>query len=432
MSVNTPMSALRENIIRCLKTRTIAAIKGPAGVGKSEMVRSIARQLGVQLFTVIGSIADPTDISGFPTISNARLKCAFSGREHPVLEFAPRDIMVRANTYPGAIFFFDEMSSTPAAVRAGILHLITQWQAGDYNLNPDIVGFVTAYNDASEAVNGSDLGFPLSNRLTHFDWPMTADAVHEWAAEFPGYWGNPKVVSWQGAAVPEEYLARARASIAGYIRREPNAWHYLLWEQSAAAADGDKTQKKKAGKTYTAGEYPEGGALTPRSWDRVSRHLALTLVEKEHPLTCMPLIVAEIGEGAAASFQVYLNNVNLPDPETLLTDPGKFAPAGRIDVDFATVISVTAAVKANLTPERYDAAWQILERCADKNRGNQVAYEAGAVGALQLQPYLTEHGSADLTRDMKPGDKRAYLAKLMGRTTPYLQIAKAISGRPKA
>src|SRR4051812_45160236 len=101
--MNTPLANLARDIRKCLRTGTIAAVKGPAGVGKSEMVRAIARDMGAELFTLIGSLADPTDINGFPVVVRDKfLECPYnresdgSPKRLPVLQFAPRDWMVRA------------------------------------------------------------------------------------------------------------------------------------------------------------------------------------------------------------------------------------------------------------------------------------------------------------------------------------------------
>lgn len=429
MDVNTPLATLAQNIAACLRTNTIAAIRGPAGVGKSEMVRSIARELGVNLYTLIGSLADPTDINGFPVVAQGvRVQSKYTNTDHPVLEFAPRRWMVDANGGEGAIIFLDELTSAPGPVRAAMLHLLTQWEAGDFKLDPNLVGFVTAFNDADEAVNGSELGFPMVNRLTHFAFPMTHEAVREWTNQFPGYWGHPKPVRFLGREIPEDFLMRARSSISGYIQREQDAWHYRLLMKSK----GGKKDKEKSNEELSMGQHPQTGAPTPRSWDRVGRHVALAAAEGKHPLTAMARIVGEIGEGQAASFEVYLQNVSLPDPEEVIKNAESWNPSGRLDVDWATLMSVSAAIRGKLTPDRYEAGWKILASCADNGKGSKsAAYEAGAAAAMQLQPYLKMDGQCELLTSMKPQAQNNYIARILNLMGPYQQMGAVVSGRKK-
>ena len=52
--------------------------------------------------------------------------------------------------------------------------------------------------------------------------------------------------------------------------------------------------------------------------------------------------------------------MDLPDPEEVLADPGSFRLPERGDRAYAALAAVAAAVAANPTPERWTAGWQVL------------------------------------------------------------------------
>jgi hypothetical protein len=57
---------------------------------------------------------------------------------------------------------------------------------------------------------------------------------------------------------------------------------------------------------------------------------------------------------------VWLTEMDLPDPEAVLADPGSFVLPERGDRAYAALAAVAAAVAALPTPERWVAGWQVL------------------------------------------------------------------------
>lgn len=380
MAIETPIQNLADDIEACLDVGSVPYLEGPPGVGKTQLAGAIARRRGGLFIVVIGSLADPTDINGFPVVGDLDLDAKGSG--HPVLKFAPRDYLLRLNREGGTLFF-DELTCTPPAVLAALLTVICDRRCGELQLDWRKVAIIAAGNPAADAVNGQELPGPMLNRLAHYQFPVGPEAAYEWCERFPGYWDNPPVVGFGDRLVSPEALLRARSYVAGYIRRAPDRW---LDERFKPTGDGSKPKKR-------AGEIDRSSPAfcTPRSWQRVSNHLALTIDRGQHPAAALRRIVSEIGSGPALEFENYINEASLPDPEALLANPDRYEPTGRLDVDFATMMSVTAAFEANATGDRYIAAWKVIVGAvAKKSTGGGSAYEAGMAAATRLSTYFKD------------------------------------------
>jgi len=62
----------------------------------------------------------------------------------------------------------------------------------------------------------------------------------------------------------------------------------------------------------------------------------------------------------AAEFLAWLTEMDLPDPEAVLADPGSFVLPSRSDRAYAAVTAVAAVVAADPAPDRWAAGWQVL------------------------------------------------------------------------
>lgn len=91
------------------------------------------------------------------------------------------------------------------------------------------------------------------------------------------------------------------------------------------------------------------------------------------------LLAGCVGSAAALGFRSYLNTLDLPHPEELLAHPEKYKPNARGDLTMAILSSVVSAVLGNNTPERWGAAWKIMELQADKAADAAVAVCGGLV-----------------------------------------------------
>ncbi|HEX3965252.1 MAG TPA: hypothetical protein VHZ03_52840 [Trebonia sp.] len=76
------------------------------------------------------------------------------------------------------------------------------------------------------------------------------------------------------------------------------------------------------------------------------------------------LVRGAVGDGAGTEFLAWHTEMDLPDPEEVLANPGKFQLPERGDRAYAALASIAAAVATRPTPERWIAGWRVLGQCA--------------------------------------------------------------------
>jgi hypothetical protein len=115
---------------------------------------------------------------------------------------------------------------------------------------------------------------------------------------------------------------------------------------------------------------------SPRTWDMTADLLAAAKAYEADSDTERELVTGSVGQGPGFEFLNYVNELDLPDPEDLLSNPEAFTLPPRGDQQFAVFASVAAAVigtidnshKLSDADDRWMAAWRIY----------QIAAEAGA------------------------------------------------------
>lgn len=405
----TPIQDLMDDVEACFEVGRVPALIGPPGVGKTAIGAAIARKRGGDFAVLIGSQSEPTDFTGFAVINHDKFVEDSTGKKHLVLDFAPRRKIVELDK-SGGVLAHDELTSSGKSVQAVMLRGLNEREYGEFTLS-DRVDQMAMMNPADIAVNGTELDMPMIDRLCFFTFPYKNPATRfEWCANFPAYWGTPPKIGSRGKYLPDEVTARARAWVAGYLRANPNQWLDLPKPESGHLAQDNPS-------------FP-----TPRSWDFVSRHLALTIHRGQQPFECLRRIEGEIGSGSATTFLVYLREKALPDPENLLLHPEAYEPSGRVDLDFATTLSVAAAFEAKPTMQRFLACWKVLRRAIEKRANTAPSYEAGFAASRRLVPYF----KADKATPMYEGAglKASDCTKLLGEAQqialPFLKVTQKL------
>jgi len=293
---------------------------GGAGLGKSSAVREMAMAAGLPCETVIASIREPSDFAGLPIVSPL-------GES---VHFAPPSWAQRLAESGRGVLFLDEISTAPPAVQAALLRVVLERTVGDLAL-PDGVTVVAAANPPEQAADGWDLSPPLANRFCHLDWDLDA---REWA--------EGVLAGFHPADVPlldEEQLlgelTAARAAVGAFVIARGHLLH---------AHPGNEAMAGRA--------WP-----SPRSWEMAARLIAATIACGAADAVRAVLVAGAVGPAAAAEFLAWREDLDLPDPEAVLRDPTAFRLPERGDRAYAALAAVTAAVLANNTAERWEAAW---------------------------------------------------------------------------
>jgi AAA domain (dynein-related subfamily) len=324
-------ASVRMALAVAMRSQVPVLLWGGAGLGKSSAVREIAAAAGLPCETVIASIREPSDFAGLPVVTEG-------GQS---VRFAPPSWAERLVTAGRGVLFLDEISTAPPAVQAALLRVVLERTVGDIAL-PDGVSVVAAANPPEQAADGWDLSPPLANRFCHLDWELDA---REWADGILGGFTIP-VVPEVDAGVWRQRLGAMRAAVSGFVISRPQFLHAHPGNEAAA------------GRAWPS----------PRSWEMAARLLAFCdAAAIEEPVPAL-LLAGTVGPAVAAEFLAWRDDLQLPDAESVLRDPTSFVLPARGDRAYAALAMLTAAVIANNTVERWEAAWEAIAYGAPEGR----------------------------------------------------------------
>jgi hypothetical protein len=187
---------------------------GPPGIGKSELVEGIAKDLGGLMIDLRLGQMEPTDIRGIP----------FYNKEKNVMEYAPPvDLPDEATAaqYPIVVLFLDEMNSAPASVQSAAYQLILNRRVGKYVL-PDNVVMVAAGNRESDKGVTYRMPTPLANRFIHQEMKVDFPSWQEWAVQNKIH---KDVVGYLSFAKQDLYDFDAKSSSRAFAT--PRSWSFV-------------------------------------------------------------------------------------------------------------------------------------------------------------------------------------------------------------
>lgn len=140
---------------------------GAPGIGKSSIIKQIARENGIECIDLRLSLMDPTDLKGIP----------FYERDSHSALWAPPSFLPREGR---GILFLDELNSAAPAVQASAYQLILDRKVGEYTL-PDGWAIVAAGNREGDRGVVYRLPSPLANRFVHIEMEVNATDWRDWA-----------------------------------------------------------------------------------------------------------------------------------------------------------------------------------------------------------------------------------------------------------
>ena len=278
----------RRSILKAFKHQRPLFLWGPPGIGKSELVEDITKELGGHMIDLRLGQMEPTDIRGIP----------FYNRDVGKMDWAaPIDLPDEelAGQYPIVVLFLDEMNSSAPSVQAAAYQLILNRRVGKYHL-PDNVVIVAAGNRESDKGVTYRMPTPLANRFIH----------QEMKCDF---------ASWQEWAVNKNI----HKDVVGYL--------------TFAKQDLYDFDAKSASRAFA----------TPRSWSFVSEILS---DEDGDDDTVMNLIAGTVGEGLAVKFMAHRKVAGrMPKPEEILSGKVDTLDVKEVSAMYSLVISMCYELK---------------------------------------------------------------------------------------
>jgi hypothetical protein len=158
---------LTEVISSLVEKRVPTFLWGAPGIGKSSIVKQIAKESGLGFIDLRLALLDPTDLKGIP----------FYDKESHTALWAPPAFLPKSGE---GILFLDELNSAPPSVQASAYQLILDRKVGEYEL-PSGWAIVAAGNREGDRGVTYRMPTPLANRFVHFEMEVSVEDWRFWA-----------------------------------------------------------------------------------------------------------------------------------------------------------------------------------------------------------------------------------------------------------
>lgn len=306
----------------CGQKAVPALLVSSPGLGKSSLIRGLARAQGVPCEVVLGSIREPADLAGLPYITEAGVM------------LSPPAWALRLCAAQSGYLLLDELSTCSGSTQAAMLAVALDKTVGDLVL-PEGVRIVAAANPADQAAGGWELEPPLANRFCHVEF---APSVDEWLDGMATGWAAPPA---SRAITPDASRVEVvKASVLGFVRAKPEYLHVF-----PSTAEG------------SAGAWP-----SRRTWAMLAETLAC--VRDDDAAARQALTFGLVGEGVGSEFLSWCLVADLPDPADVVADPGIVDWTDRPDRVWAVLSAVVGWAASNGSVERWVKAWGPLVAAA--------------------------------------------------------------------
>ncbi len=237
---------------------------GPPGVGKSQGIRQVAKEIAnrtgkkVEITDVRLLLFNPVDLRGIPTANEDKTLAIWL--KPKIFQMDDRSDVIN-------ILFLDEISAAPQSVQAAAYQITLDRTVGEHSL-PDNCIVIAAGNRVTDRSVTYAMPKALANRLCHIEIIGDSKSWHEWAI-----------------------TAGVNRIVLGFLDYNPS-----MLMQFDAATDGLA--------------FP-----TPRSWEMVSNILNHV---SENILDVYPLITGCIGDAAAYELRSWSEVYSkIPEVETV-------------------------------------------------------------------------------------------------------------------
>ena len=277
----------KASILHALKIKRPIFVWGGPGIGKSEVIHQIAKNIDAHVIDIRLSLWEPTDIIGIPY---------FNSKENNMVWAQPSELPTKAEAkkHKNIVLFLDEMNSAAPSVQAAAYQLILNRKVGQYEL-PDNVLICAAGNREADKGVVYRMPAPLANRFIHLEMKPEFDDWFEWAVEH-----------------------NIHKDVVGYL-----------------------TFSKKDLYDFDP-KSPSRSFATPRSWSFVSELLSDDLDEN----TVTDLVSGAVGEGLAVKFMAHRKVASeLPNPSEILEGKITEMKSKEISAMYSLTVSLCYELK---------------------------------------------------------------------------------------
>lgn len=320
------MSAQYNNAVQSLAISIVSFVPvilwGPPGTGKTSVLNSIAKAYNMHLETVMTNIREPSDFAGLPVIIDNEVVWAPPAWVKNLIRFYEE-------TKKPSITFYDEISTARPAVQAAMLRPVLDGVVGDTALPPNNIT-VAAANPPDQAADGWDLSPPNANRFTHLKWELSALDIQRGFTK-----GWPEITLPKIDQSKKGRIKHAKTLVGSFVGAHPVYASQTLQEQEGEFDPSDL------------------GFPTARSWEMVAKLYGTAKSArfflpdgKSHAVSrgsIENLITGTVGKNAGEEFISFIDALDLPDPQEVLSQPETFPFPKRQDILYVLLNSVENA-----------------------------------------------------------------------------------------
>lgn len=290
-------------IMKILKAKLCPILTGSPGLGKSDIIRAIAKENGLKVIDLRLSQMDPVDLSGLPFINGENTRSDFLPPAYFPLEGDPIP-----SGYNGWLVFFDEINSAPQSIQAASYKIILDRMIGQTPIHSK-VAIVAAGNKSTDRAITHKMSTALQSRMVHLE--LEVNHKH-WIT-----WANEKEIDYR---------------ILAYINFKPDALFQFKPDHNDC--------------TFAS----------PRTW-----HFLSDMIKDENEISndILPLITGTISEGVGREFKAFTQIFeSLPTIHDIKNDPTGISVSNEPSINFA----ITSLIAHHITSENAGVLMQFVVR----------------------------------------------------------------------
>ena len=294
---------LKKALVSDLMDGLTPMVTSSPGMGKSDVIKSIATEHGLKLIDVRLSQCEPTDLSGFPTIEDGRM------RYIPPANFPLQGMDEVPEGYNGWLLFLDEMNAAPLQVQAAAYKILLDRMVDNTPIH-NRVKIIGAGNLSTDKAIVNRESTATQSRLIHYKLAVDSEIWVDWANE-NGI--DHRVIS--------------------FIKFKPSMLHNFNPNHS------DST-------------FP-----CPRTWEFLSK--MVKKVTEFDRLTHVRM-AGTVGEGASTEFKTFTQIYDkLPTIEAILANP---ISGWNVPTEASEQFAVTTMLSHNINPTNVETIIQAAGR----------------------------------------------------------------------
>lgn len=241
-----------------IRTMPSVMLWGPPGVGKSQAVRQIAKEIEVNTGKIVHVtdvrllLFNPIDLRGIPTSNKDKTLAVWLKPQ--IFQMDPSDSVIN-------ILFLDELSAAPQSVQAAAYQITLDRIVGEHKL-PDNCIVIAAGNRTTDKSVAYKMPKALANRLMHVEVEGSFQSWKEWAIS-SGI--NEKIIGF--LTFRQNHLMGFESSSDDLAFPTPRAWEMVSNILNGVSDNIDNMYSLIAGIVGT------GVAVELRTWGNVYKDL---------------------------------------------------------------------------------------------------------------------------------------------------------------